>query len=196
MNQLRDEFDLSDEVKRIIINGIKLGLSRFYSEKEGKPEIQTARNFISRKRASYVFDSIYHLANQHLEQNIIAEIRSAGLSYEYVLLVIEDRNIMITFSQEKHHDDLPEYSEYRSEYTEGNGRFDPQLTLFEEIETNHKKYKHLIVTYNGSSGPDPEFVWIGATNKGQTAWIYHQDLMVGIQKNCPATFVSGIKLGN
>lgn len=180
LKHLQNEFYLNDREKQLIINGIKLGLSRFYSEREGKPEILTEKNFISRQRASYVFDSIYHLANQHPELNIIAEIRNAGLSYEYVLLVLEDRNIMITFSQVKHHDDLPEYSEYRSEYTVGNGRLNPQLSFFDEMESiNVKKYKHLIVTYNGASGPNPDFIWIGATTREQNSWIYHQDLKDG-----------------
>ncbi|MGE8205705.1 hypothetical protein ACQKP0_14205 [Heyndrickxia sp. NPDC080065] len=182
MNHLHHEFYLSDQEKLIIIKGIKLGLSRFYRERVGKPEILTEKNFISRQRASYVFDSIYHHANQHPELNIIAEVRNAGLSYEYVLLVLEDRDIIITFSQVKHHDDLPEYSEYRSEYTGGNGRLNPQLSFFEEIASNHvKKYKHLIVTFNGANGPNPDFIWIGATTREQNAWIYHQDLTEGLQ---------------
>jgi hypothetical protein len=172
-----DEFYLSDPEKQLIINGIKKGLQRFYQEREGKPSILTEKNFISRQRASHVFDSIYNLSNQHPELNVIAEIRSAGLSYEYVLLFLEDRKIIITVSQVKYPEDLPEYSEYRSEYTEGNRPFNPQLSFFRNEETNLKLYKHLVVTYNGSHGPDPVFICIGATTPSQKAWIYHEKLL-------------------
>jgi hypothetical protein len=88
MNQVTYDFYLSDPEKQLIINGIKNGLYRFYKEREGKSSILTEKNFISRQRASYVFDSIYHLPNQHPELILTAEIRNAGLSYEYVILFL------------------------------------------------------------------------------------------------------------
>ncbi|MFS0864335.1 hypothetical protein [Fredinandcohnia sp. 179-A 10B2 NHS] len=174
---MNNEFYLSDQEKLLLINGIKNGLTRFYKEREGKPDIVTEKNFISRQRASYVFDSIYHLANQHPELKVTAEIRSAGLSYEYVLLFFEERKIMVTFSQVRHQEDLPEYSEYRSEFTEGNRLYNPQLSFFREEENYLNLYKHLVVTYNGSHGANPVFICIGATTPTQKAWIYHEDLM-------------------
>ncbi|WP_449540332.1 hypothetical protein [Ferdinandcohnia sp. Marseille-Q9671] len=174
---IRNEFYLSRTEKLLIVQGIKRGLERFYKEK-GTSSIITSRNFISRQRASYVFDSIYHLANQHPELQVTPEIRTAGLSYEYVSLFFEHRNIVVTFSQVKRPEDLPEYSEYRNEYTEGNRLYNPQLSFFrEEEERNLKIYKHLVVTFNGSHGPDPLFVWIGATTPEQNAWIYHEDMV-------------------
>lgn len=178
MNGLKEEFYLAIDEKKLIINGIKKGLRRFYQEREGKPLIVTEKNFISRQRASYVFDAIYHLAHQQNNPSITAEIRNAGLNYEYVLLILEERNVIVTFSQVKNREDLPEHSEYRSEYTEGNVRLNPQLSFFEELGSLHlKKYKHLIVTYNGANGKEPEFIWIGATNRSQNLWIYHEDLL-------------------
>lgn len=171
------EFYLSSAERQLIIKGIKRGLERFYKDREGKPDLVTERNFISRQRASYVFDSIYTIANQHPELNVTPEIRTAGLSYEYVSLFFETRKIVVTFSQVKRPEDLPEYSEYRNEYTEGNRLYNPQLSFFrEDEEFNLKSYKHLVVTFNGSHGPDPLFVWIGATTTGQNAWIYHEEL--------------------
>ncbi len=172
-----NEFYLSSAERQIIITGIKRGLERFYKDREGKPDLITERNFISRQRASYVFDSIYHIANQHPELNVTPEIRTAGLSYGYVSLFFETRKIVVTFSQVKRPEDLPEYSEYRNEYTEGNRLYNPQLSFFREEDEYHLKiYKHLVVTYNGSHGPDPLFVWIGATTPEQNAWIYHEEL--------------------
>lgn len=178
------EFYLSNSEKELIIYGIRRGLQRFYKEREGKSNIITERNFISRQRASYIFDSIYHLADQHPELNVTPEIKTAGLSYEYVLLFFEDRSIVVTFSQVKRPEDLPEYSEYRTEYTEGNRLYNPQLSFFrEDDEYNLKIYKHLVVTYNGSHGPDPLFIWIGATTPEQNAWIYHEDITEGVGVN-------------
>ncbi|MFD1781440.1 hypothetical protein ACFSFW_22600 [Fredinandcohnia salidurans] len=175
------EFYLSSAERQLIIKGIKRGLERFYKDREGKPDLVTERNFISRQRASYVFDSIYTIANQHPELNVTPEIRTAGLSYEYVSLFFETRKIVVTFSQVKRPEDLPEYSEYRNEYTEGNRLYNPQLSFFrEDEEFNLKSYKHLVVTFNGSHGPDPLFVWIGATTPGQNAWIYHEELKEGV----------------
>ncbi|WP_142255340.1 hypothetical protein [Bacillus sinesaloumensis] len=171
------EFYLSSAERQLIIKGIREGLERFYSDRDGKPNLVTERNFISRQRASYVFDSVYSLANQHPELNVTPEIRTAGLSYEYVSLFFETRKIVVTFSQVKRPEDLPEYSEYRNEYTEGNRLYNPQLSFFrEEEEKTLKAYKHLVVTFNGSHGPDPLFVWIGATTPEQNAWIYHEEL--------------------
>ncbi|MHC0039410.1 hypothetical protein [Pseudoneobacillus sp. C159] len=180
MDQVASEFFLSGPEKQLIINGIKNGLNRFYQGREGKTNILTEKNFISRQRASYVFDSIYHLSNQHPELNVVAEIRSAGLSYEFVLLFFESRDIIVTFSQVKHLEDLPEYSEYRSEFTEGNRPFNPQLSFFRDEQNTVKLYKHLVVTYNGSHGPDPVFICLGATAPSQKAWIFHEKLMEGL----------------
>jgi hypothetical protein len=181
MNQVTYVFYLSDLEKQLIINGIKNGLYRFYKEREGKSSILTEKNFISRQRASYVFDSIYHLPNQHPELNLTAEIRNAGLSYEYVILFFESRNLMVTFSQVKHLEDLPEYSEYRSEFTEGNRAYNPQLSFFRDEQNTLKLYKHLVVTYNGSHGPDPVFISMGATTPSQKAWIFHEKLVERIE---------------
>jgi hypothetical protein len=63
MSKVSNEFYLSGPEKQLILNGIKNGLNRFYKEREGKSSILTEKNFISRQRASYVFDSIYHLPN-------------------------------------------------------------------------------------------------------------------------------------
>ncbi|MCC3357185.1 hypothetical protein [Bacillus sp. REN16] len=176
-----NEFYLSSVERQIIIKGIKRGLERFYKDREGKSVLITERNFISRQRASYVFDSIYHIANQHPELNVTPEIRTAGLSYEYVSLFFETRKIVVTFSQVKRPEDLPEYSEYRNEYTEGNRLYNPQLSFFrEEDEFNLKIYKHLVVTFNGTHGADPLFIWIGATTPEQNAWIYHEELMADV----------------
>jgi hypothetical protein len=177
MNQVSNEFYLSDPEKQLMIKGIKNGLNRFYKEREGKSSIVTEKNFISRQRASYVFDSIYNLPNQHPELNVTAEIRSAGLSYEYVILFFESRNLMVTFSQVKLPEDLPEYSEYRSEFTEGNRAYNPQLSFFRDEENTLKLYKHLVVTYNGSHGTDPIFICMGATTPTQKAWIFHEKLV-------------------
>ncbi|MDR4886080.1 hypothetical protein RGU12_00790 [Fredinandcohnia sp. QZ13] len=175
------EFYLSSAEKQLILKGIRNGLERFYKDREGKSALVTERNFISRQRASYVFDSIYHIANQHPELNVSPEIRTAGLSYEYVSLFFETRKIVVTFSQVKRPEDLPEYSEYRNEYTEGNRLYNPQLSFFrEEDEFNLNIYKHLVVTFNGSHGPDPLFIWIGATTPEQNAWIYHEELTVDV----------------
>jgi hypothetical protein len=181
MNQVRNEFYLSGPEKQLIINGIKNGLNRFYKEREGKSSIFTEKNFISRQRASYVFDSIFDLPNHHPELNVTAEIRSAGLSYEYALLFFESRNLMVTFSQVKHLEDLPEYSEYRSEFTEGNRAYNPQLSFFRDEENTLKLYKHLVVTYNGSHGPEPVFICIGATTPSQKAWIFHEKLIERVE---------------
>jgi hypothetical protein len=177
MNRVSNEFYLSGEEKQLIITGIKNGLTRFYKDREGKSSILTQKNFISRQRASYVFDSIYDLPNQHPELNVTAEIRSAGLSYEYVILFFESRNLMVTFSQVKHLEDLPEYSEYRSEFTEGNRAYNPQLSFFRDEVNTLKLYKHLVVTYNGSHGSDPVFICMGATTPSQKAWFFHEKLV-------------------
>jgi hypothetical protein len=173
MNRVSNEFYLSGAEKQLIITGIKNGLTRFYKDREGKSSILTQKNFISRQRASYVFDSIYDLPNQHPELNVTAEIRSAGLSYEYVILFFESRNLMVTFSQVKHLEDLPEYSEYRSEFTEGNRAYNPQLSFFRDEVNTLKLYKHLVVTYNGSHGSDP----VCATTPSQKAWFFHEKLV-------------------
>ncbi len=182
MNQLSKEFYLNDQEKLLIVNGIRRGLHRFYKERDGKSELLTERNYLSRQRSSYVFDSLYHLTNQHPELNVIAEIRNAGLSYEYLLLVFKDRNIMLTVSQVKHREDLPEYSEYRNEFAEGNHIYNQQLSFFKD-EAPYKEgvYKHLIVTYNGLNGPVPGFICIGATTPKQDSWVYHQDLTEGLK---------------
>jgi len=176
------EFYLSHAERQLIIKGIKDGLEHFYKDREGKPNLITERNFISRQRASYVFNSIYNIANQHPELNVTPEIRTVGLSYEYVSLFFETRKIVVTFSQVKRPEDLPEYSEYRNEYTEGNRIYNPQLSFFREEDEYHLNvYKHLVVTFNGSHGPDPLFVCIGATTPGQNAWIYHEELSIDVE---------------
>jgi hypothetical protein len=184
LNQLSKEFYLSDQEKLLIVKGIRQGLERFYKERDGKAELLTERNYLSRQRSSYVYDSLYHLTNQHPELNVTAEIRNAGLSYKYVLLVFEDRNIMLTVSQVNQKEDLPEYSEYRSEFAEGNGIYNQQLSFFKhEAPYKARIYKHLIVTYNGSHGPVPDFIWIGATTPEQDSWIYHQNLTEGLRSD-------------
>jgi hypothetical protein len=57
---------------------------------------------------------------------------------------------MVTFPQVKNLEDLPEYSEYQSEFTEGKSAYNPQLSFFHAEVNTHTLYIHLVVTYNSN----------------------------------------------
>ena len=177
-NNLEEEYFLDENEINLITTGINNGLERFYIERDNRTHLVTEKNYLSRQRTAYVNDAIYSLAKKSTDSSITVELKNAGISYEYVLLTFNKRNIKVTFSPVENLRDLPDYSEYRSNLAFGNSPFDPQLSLFLDPEPKNI-YKSLIVTYNGKNGPTPNFILIGATNPQQDKWIYLSDLTKG-----------------